>query len=300
MLYLLLSILCSTALITVFKLFPRFKIDTFGAIVINYFVCVLAGGLYNGQLFDLGAPYMPYAFILGIIFISCFYAVGLTVRLFGVTISSVLQKMSLLVSVPYAIIALKEPAGSLKIIGLGLAFAAVLASNWPEKLAEGDVRKQERQQYLAQGGSLLLLWFFPIYSFSGSGLIEVLLQYVQQSILGGTQEESAAFTTAIFASAGLLGALVYLYQLLRAKARWSWKNVGGGIALGIPNYFSIVFLLLAFNVWDKSVVLPINNISIVMATALLGLFFFHERLSKINYIGVLLAIFAILLMAYSQ
>ncbi|EJF52323.1 putative membrane protein [Saprospira grandis DSM 2844] len=287
-------------MITVFKLFPRFGVDTFGAIVINYFVCVLAGGLYNGQLFDLGAPYMPYAFILGIIFISCFYAVGLTVRLFGITISSVLQKMSLLVSVPYAIIALKEPADSLKIIGLGLAFAAVLASNWPEKLVAGDSRKQERQQYLAQGGSLLLLWFFPIYSFSGSGLIEVLLQYVQQSILGGTEEESAAFTTAIFASAGLLGAVVYLYQLLTAKARWSWKNVGGGIALGIPNYFSIVFLLLAFKVWDKSVVLPINNISIVVATALLGLFFFRERLSKINYIGVLLAIFAILLMAYSQ
>ncbi|WP_253271253.1 EamA family transporter [Saprospira grandis] len=300
MLYLLLSIFCSTVLITVFKLFPRFGVDTFGAIVINYFVCVLAGGLYNGQLFDLGAPYMPYAFILGIIFISCFYAVGLTVRLFGITISSVLQKMSLLVSVPYAIIALKEPADSLKIIGLGLAFAAVLASNWPEKLVAGDSRKQERQQYLAQGGSLLLLWFFPIYSFSGSGLIEVLLQYVQQSILGGTEEESAAFTTAIFASAGLLGAVVYLYQLLTAKARWSWKNVGGGIALGIPNYFSIVFLLLAFKVWDKSVVLPINNISIVVATALLGLFFFRERLSKINYIGVLLAIFAILLMAYSQ
>ncbi|WP_245538562.1 EamA family transporter [Saprospira grandis] len=300
MLYLLLSILCSTALITVFKLFPRLGVDTFGAIVINYFVCVLAGGLYNGQLFDLGAPYMPYAFILGIIFISCFYAVGLTVRLFGITISSVLQKMSLLVSVPYAIIAFKEPAGSLKIIGLGLAFAAVLASNWPEKLAEGDSRKQERQQYLAQGGSLLLLWFFPIYSFSGSGLIEVLLQYVQQNILDDTQEESAAFTTAIFASAGLAGAVVYLYQLVSGKASWSWKNVGGGLALGIPNYFSIVFLLLAFNVWDKSVVLPINNISIVMATALLGLFFFRERLSKINYIGVLLAIFAILLMAYSQ
>ena len=300
MFYLLLSILCSTALITVFKLFPRFGIDTFGAIVINYFVCVLAGSFYTGQLPDLGAPYMPYALILGVIFISCFYAVGMTVRLFGVTISSVLQKMSLLISVPYAILAFHEPAGSFKVIGLGLAFAAVLASNWPEKLGEGDSRKQERQQYLAQGGSLLLLWFFPIYSFGGSGLIEVLLQFVQQKVLLDPEGDSPAFSTAIFGSAGLAGALVYLYQLLSGKANWSWKNLGGGLALGIPNYFSIVFLLLALNVWDKSVVLPINNISIVMATALIGLFFFHERLSKINYIGVLLAIFAILLMAYSQ
>ena len=43
MLYLLLTILSTVGLIVVFKYFDRFGVDTFQAIVSNYYVCVIIG-----------------------------------------------------------------------------------------------------------------------------------------------------------------------------------------------------------------------------------------------------------------
>jgi drug/metabolite transporter (DMT)-like permease len=75
------------------------------------------------------------------------------------------------------------------------------------------------------------------------------------------------------------------------------KSVGAGIALGIPNFFSIYFLLKTFQFWDKSIAIPLNNVSIVIVSALLGYFLFKEKLSNINALGVLIAIVSILLIS---
>src|SRR5690606_6324850 len=126
----------------------------------------------------------PYAAILGLMFITGFYAVGMTVTLFGLTIASVLQKMSLLISVPFAFFMFSEPVTVLKILGLLLALVAVVLSNWQSKKeAAADASKIARSAFVAKGGNALLLWVFPIYAFVVSGGIEVGLQYVQDSML---------------------------------------------------------------------------------------------------------------------
>ena len=56
---------------------------------------------------------------------------------------------------------------------------------------------------------------------------------------------------------------------------------------------------MAFSYWDKSMVLPINNIAIVSASALLGFIAFREKLSNINWIGVFIAILAIGLISFN-
>ncbi len=299
MLFLLLSILSSTLLVMVFKFFPKFGIDTFQAIVANYFICVICGTLVLGRFpfssETLTAEWLPYASVLGLLFISGFYAVGMTVLFFGLTVASVLQKMSLVISVPYAIIAFSEPATILKISGVLLALGAVVLSNWPS----GSIQKIEPGlDNIKKQSSAFLYWFFPVFAFLASGGIECGLQFVQNSILDSGGNDSAEFSSGIFASAGILGSLVIMYQAVRGKAKFAWKNLIAGILLGVPNYFSIFFLLKSFDVLgDKSVVLPVNNISIVAVSALLGVLLFKEKLSKINWLGVGLAVLAILLIA---
>lgn len=306
MIYLFLSILFSTLIVVVFKLFPKYEVNTFQAIVVNYFICVIVGAFMLGRFpftaESFSTPWMPYAAGLGIFFISGFYAVGMTVTLFGLTVASVLQKMSLVISVPFAILMFSEAAPVIKVLGLILALAAVILTNWPNKKnAEFDVRHIERKNFLAKGGSLFLLWFFPIYAYIVSGGIEVGLQFVQGTMIAKDDAATAnEFTSGIFASAGILGALVVIFQVLRGKMKLAWKNLWAGILLGVPNYFSIVFLIMAFNWWDKSVVLPVNNIAVVSLTAIIGFFIFKERLSKLNIAGVLLAVLAILLISWNS
>lgn len=73
----------------------------------------------------------------------------------------------------------------------------------------------------------------------------------------------------------------------------------GGIALGIPNYFSIFFLLRALqnDRWNSASIFTINNVAIVMFSTVLGIMLFNEKLSLTNWLGIMLAIISILLVA---
>ena len=293
MLFLILSVLSSTILVMVFKFFPKYGINTFQAIVTNYFVCILCGTVVLGRFpFNadtLSAPWLPYATGLGLLFISGFYAVGMTVLFFGLTVASVLQKMSLVISVPFAIIAFSEPATPMKIAGVLLALGAVVLSNWPSKKSSSQTIDLDKPSL-----SAFFVWFFPLYAFLVSGAIECGLQYVQNSVIDSSGNDSAEFSSGIFASAAIIGSIVVLFQSFRAKQKFELKNLVAGILLGVPNYFSIYFLLKAFDVLgDKSVVLPVNNIAIVAISALLGVLLFSEKLSKINWVGVALSAIAI-------
>jgi drug/metabolite transporter (DMT)-like permease len=205
-----------------------------------------------------------------------------------------MQKMSLIVSVPFAIWAFQESVTGLKIAGIALALAAVVMTNIPAQAQNSTAAADTPARPM-------WLWIFPIYAFVNSGTIECILQYTQGKIINTMPEaatEGAAFTMASFGWAGLLGGIVMLGGMALGKLKLTMRTVVASIVLGIPNYFSIFFLLRALNWQDKSVILPTNNIAIVAISVLTGYFLFRERLSIINVAGVVLAIGAILLLAF--
>ena len=73
----------------------------------------------------------------------------------------------------------------------------------------------------------------------------------------------------------------------------------GGIALGVPNYFSVFFLLkaLQFEGLNSAEVFTLNNVSIVVLTTLLGIVLFREHLQWKNWVGVVMAVISILLIS---
>jgi len=79
------------------------------------------------------------------------------------------------------------------------------------------------------------------------------------------------------------------------------RNIIGGIALGIPNFFSIYFLVMALrnNGFESSTIFTINNVAIVLVSTFLGIILFKEKLITKNWIGIILAIISILLVANS-
>lgn len=292
MLYLLLALTCSVALSVAFKLFPRYGIDTYQAIVYNYVVCVLTGALFLGELpwsADIAAaPWQPFALGLGVLFMGGFLVAALTVRHFGIAVASVVQRMSLVLSVPFAVWFIGEPGSWQKLLGVVLALCAVLLTN------AGDSKRLHSPDEPPQTGRYGLL-VYPVLIFLASGVIECVLQYVQTYTIQQGSSDGALFSIYTFGYAALTGAAGMAVLLLKGKMRLGGRHLLAGILLGIPNYFSIFFLIQSFSYLDKSAALPINNIGILVSTALLGFFLFGERLRPVNWLGIALAITAIVL-----
>jgi len=127
-----------------------------------------------------------------------------------------------------------------------------------------------------------------------SGLIEIILYYVEVS--GQVDGDGVYFTSTSFGLAGAIGILIVLFRILTGRSRFSWKDVLGGIVLGLPNYLSIYLLIhLLERGWDGSVLFPLNNVSILVAITLIGAFIYKERLNMLKIVGLVFGIIAIVL-----
>jgi len=291
-LYITLAIVCSLALGVLFKLFERYDVNAYQAIVVNYCVCVITGCVALGtvpfEVAYLQADWFPLILVLGALFISGFNFIGLTVRYFGIAISSVAQRMSIGLSVPFAIWCYGEPYTSMKLIGIALALFSVVLINIPTQTKDPSASDQEEEAAV-----LALPWMerwsflFPIGAFLISVFIEIILQYLHEV----HHLEPAIESIVLFAVAGLLGMLGLFF--FREPVRW--RNILGGIVLGIPNYFSIYFLLEGVAQLGGSVAYSLNNIAVVALSALIGYTIFQERLSKYNWMGIAVALVAIFL-----
>lgn len=290
MLFLVLSIICSVLLGFIFKLYGRYGVDSFQAIVFNYFTCVICGWLYSGSL-PIGpgdgdeGRWLPYALGLGAVFITGFTTAAMTVRYFGVTVSQIMQKMSILVTVPFAIIVYNESAGTGKLIGVVMALAAIILVNWPKN-------NQESNGATTKSAAL----WIPAVTWLLAGVIEITFLWVQGEKY--VAPDNVRFISTIFGTAGVLGLSVAVWGWITGRMQWSNRNVLGGIILGIPNFGSMYFLLLALGSGlEGSFVFPVINVGIILTTTAGAILLFHERLSRVNWIGIVMAMAAILLMA---
>lgn len=285
MIYLILSILISSLLFVIFKLFDKFQVNTFQAIVVNYFVAFICGFFFYGNgvtLVEISQkPWMIGAVCLGILFISIFILMALTAQRNGLSVASVASKMSVVVPVIFAVIVYQEKLNFLKIIGIILALLAVYLTT-----VKKDGTSFDRKKLL-----------FPALLFIGSGVIDTSIKYIETTYVA--EGETPIFSAAIFGCAAIIGIVVVT---IRRDFKITGKTILGGIALGIPNFYSIVFLLKALRpdqLGDSSTVFPINNVAIVMLSTIFGILIFKEKLILKNWIGIGIAIVSIALISFS-
>ena len=284
MFYLLISICISSFLFVIFKLFDVLKINTFQAIVVNYFVAAVLGFyLSNNSVSFQEIPNQPWflgAFLLGIMFILVFNVMAQTSQKNGLSVASVSSKMSVVIAIIFGVWYYEESLGFVKLFGILLALIAVYLTSVKEK-------KETTEKQV----SLL----FPILLFIGSGAIDTSLKFVETTFV--QQGGVPLFSATIFGCAFILGMTILLYQMVKGTFRFEFKNILGGILLGVPNYFSIVYLLKALSTdgMESSTAFTLNNVGIVILSTLFGLFIFKEKLIWKNWLGIVIAIVSILL-----
>lgn len=293
MIYLIGSIVLTSYLTLSFKVIERFGIPAFPAIVFNYITCVITGSFVNESFpvnsQNLQQPWAIWAFVMGCLFISIFNVIGYTTQKIGVAVASVANKLSLVIPFLFSIYLYNEQSTIIKVLGIAVALAGVVLTCWPQGGNETPSHKHL---------SKAVIIGLPALLFFGSGFIDTLVNHVQFTYLDETNNN--AYLILSFATAALIGSLILIALVLLRKQKFDARSIVAGIAIGIPNYFSLWCLVRVLKEFPgrSSAIIPINNMAIVLFSSVVAWLLFKEKLSAKNWLGIVLSVAAIALIAF--
>ncbi len=293
MLFLILNIVATAALPLLFKTFEQRRIPLFQTIVFNYCTAAICGFIFLPEKHDvisgtfITQGWLPIAIILGMSFIVIFNLTSITTVRFGVSTAGVASKLGLVFPVLLAFIYYHEKFNWLQLVGILLAFVAVVLSSLRDKL---NIESSKTSK----------LFFLPYIVFVGYGCCDCVTQFANKRYLMHTGTEE--FVLFIFISASITGLAVLAARLLLGKTQLYPKSIIAGIIMGVPNYLSLVFLLKALATlnWGSSVIFPVSNLGAVAFSTAGGLMIFNEKLSKVNILGLVFAAIAITFITLSN
>lgn len=284
------------------RAYPRYQVNSFHAVVFNYYSCVLTGLILTP---DLGAFSQVswhsegtlLTLALGSMFVTAFMLIGLSAQKVSVTAASLAGNMSLVIPVIFGLFVFKNNNKDFTVVnyaGLILALAA---------LALGAIQKKEKPSGAKNGTTsspVNWFWILPAFTFLASGTNNTLINYL--SVKYYLPGQTTIFMIIACIGAVIIGSTLLLYKLIFNGDRIQLRSVLGGLILGIPNFLSLYFLLLALASFGNSAayVFPIYNILTMLVSAFAAWLIYREQLSKLNKLGLVLAVVAIILISYQE
>ena len=278
MIALIITIILTTVLFLVFKEYAKRNINTHQAITFNYLTAALLALFIEGNNYTittvLNTDWFLPTIALGVFFIVMFNIMALTTQKLGISIGSMASKMSLLIPVIGAVIFQNASLSIYKGLGIILAIIAVYLT-------------------FKKSGANTKNLTLAIALFFGAGILDMWLDLIRSNYLSSAIDFNQFIVTVFFTAFG-----VGTVKIIFSGKKIVYKNVFAGIVLGIPNYFSIYFVLLALENLGGVVVFPILNIGVVLFSSIISWLFHKEQMSKINWIGVILACLSIVIIMW--
>lgn len=282
--YILLSILSSTSIAVLFKIQDRIKVKLFPVIVLNYISASLLGVYLSDIDFTfteiLRSDWILIGALIGILLILGFYLIGFSTQKVGIAVTTVSNKMSVVIPILFSMFYFNEEKDAVKYIGIILALTAILLSVFKKRKQQPDLR---------------FIWL-PVLLFFAIGIIDTLVKLAQTKL---EDEQIPVFTAVSFGLAFIAGLIGSLFNSTKLKDFFNIKTIVIGLILGVVNFGSMFFLIQALDKskLDSSVVFGINNVGIISISVLLAFFIFRERLKLINWIGIGVSIVSILILS---
>jgi drug/metabolite transporter (DMT)-like permease len=303
MIYLALSVLFSVLLLVNFRLFPKYDVDTTQAISLNYIVCFITGLILmpKGQSFvlDLTQNWTWYCFLLGIGFIITFLLSGLATQRMGMTATSLANNVSLVLPVMASLFLFNTDMqfDVVNYLGLACAFVAlVLVSIKKETVATVAAVDASTLKSVGVSGGLLVIGVFLMYGITNTAINFLNLNYIPNPDL------TIPVTLVMVLGAMIAGSCLFVYTSWKEQKLPNKQTLIASVTLGVPNFLSFFLLILALTAFGNSgaFVYPIYNIGVILASSLIGILFFKEKLSLLNYTGLGIAFLAIVLISYQS
>jgi drug/metabolite transporter (DMT)-like permease len=282
MTYIIMTVIQSVLILVTFKLFDRFRINNLQAIVTNYLVAGIFGFTITRTSWSPALlsefDWFVTALFLGVLFICTFFFFALASQKVGVAVTSVSSKMSLVMPVVASTFLFGEVLNWMRIFGIILAFTAFVLT----------FKKKEKFSWKAK-----YAWL-PLLVFAGNGMVDTTMKYADHQFI---KDDLVLFLAIVFSTAFIIGMIILTSSIILKRSGFELKNIAGGAFLGLINFGSTYYMLKAISVFESSVVFPVTNASIVGLSALAGYFGFREKLSWINWLGIILALMAIITIA---
>jgi drug/metabolite transporter (DMT)-like permease len=277
-----LTIVAFNILIIFFKLFPKYEINNLQALIVNYFVAGSLSLYFSEQNFSLdyilSSSWIYHAIVIGVLFIVTFNLYATGTQKVGIAITTIANKLSLLIPVGVALILYpNEQISYLKIIGFILAIVGIYLSSTQQKKLAFDKK---------------YIWLIVLV-FIGQGIADAIFNNAQKTVVD--EADKGLFFMCLLFIAGFSGIIILLGQSIKEKPQLKYKNIFAGILFGLPNYITII---LFFGALENSglaatQVYPIISMGVIIISAFVGLILFKERLSLRNWIGLGFAILSI-------
>lgn len=281
MIYLILAILFSTGVFVAMRLFERFRLDNHQALMWNYVFAAGTGFLMCKQLDTLpqlvAEPWFGLSLVTGFWFIFTYLLMTASTQRSGVTVTSLSSKLSVVLPTLAGVLLFHEKLNFVATCGIVLALVALV-------LVVGGRAQSDKTNKIN--------WLLPVFIFFGTGTGDILMKLTEQRNNADDMSFMIAF---IYFIALLFGIIIVTYELIRGKSHWQWKSALGGIGLGVINFFSTYSVYHAMRCFDNVVLFPVYNIGVVSLTALTGWLLFKEKLTWKNYLGLAIAIIAVIL-----
>lgn len=281
--YVILSIICSVSVGILLKIAKRFQVNIFQIITWNYATAfVLTYVIFKPQVQE-SLEQIPIELLvsLSILLPIVFLFQNASIKNIGIVKTDIAQRLSLFIPILASYFIFNETFTVYKIIGLILGFSAIFFT-----LSKKTEIKNSN-----------INWIYPLLVLFGFGIIDTLFKRV------ATISE-IPFTTIlffIFGGALLLSILIIIYKFIIQKETIKLENSYWGIGIGILNFGNILFYLNAHKALQNnpSTVFAGMNMGVIILGSIAGILIFKEKLSKLNYIGIFLAILSIICITLS-
>lgn len=284
MLYVFLCIFCSVMVSVLFKLARRYHIDVLQAITWNFAAAIVLLVIINKppitlQTFSVVSIY-PYI-ALGILFPALFLMIASSIRVNGIVLTTIVERLALFIPLVISYLVFSKALNNIELTATVLSVSAILF-----------IIPWKRTAKRSSGG-----WMYLIVIFIGMGIILTLLRQVAQNVISNTTSLLIVFILAFIVSLIFLG-----IHIARKKTRFSWPHILIGWIMGFALYGYITFNLQIHQAMatQPRAAFSALNVGVITLAMMVGLFIFNERLTKLNKIGIFLALVAIIVIANTE
>ena len=277
MIYLILAVISSTLVSVIMRASEKYVRNNITMLASNYLMCSGLAAICTGtwNLFPISAEGFPFSVGLGLVsgvfYMGSFMLLQWNIQKNGIVLSSMFMKLGVMVPTLMAMLVFGEIPRAVQVVGMLVALAAILLIN---------MEKGSGKAVSSMGLVFLLV---------AGGMTDAMSKIYEELGVSALKNHFLLYT---FMMAFALCVVVCLIK----KQGVTGKDVGFGLAIGIPNFCSALFLLLSLSDVPAMIAYPTYSVATIVVVTLVGTVFFKEKLSRRQILSMLMIFAALVLL----